>query len=59
MENNNITVKYNASDIQNIFTIINSMTVQGIGNAQAVVAITDILNNKIIKDETSQPDEAP
>lgn len=50
-------VKYNAQDIQRVIDILNGVVVQGIGNAQAIVAITEILGNKQVKDEEVKHDE--
>lgn len=47
-------VKYNAQDIQKVIDIVNSMVVQGIGNAQAIVAITELLGTKQITEDSNE-----
>lgn len=39
-------IKYSAIDIQNVLNLLNTVESRGIGSAQAIVAIAEILNTK-------------
>lgn len=52
--NEKTIIKYSVVDIQNVLNLLNTVEFRGIGSAQAITAIAEILNTKAITDTESQ-----
>lgn len=52
--NEKTIIKYSVVDIQNVLNLLNTVEFRGIGSAQSITAIAEILNTKAITDAENQ-----